>query len=119
MSAREISLAVRRMLYETGVELEAAQAVKRFEGWTLSDEAARHRLMQTLGESSPRHFSAEWLPIVIRIAVFHGGDDLVASILDEARYAGRRARDREEPLELERRGPVRARREPVRRVAGG
>lgn len=94
---------LRRMIYETGCEAEIARAIKRFEGWRLSDEAARHRVMQTLREGSSRHFSSDWIPIVVRFVAYHGGADLVSPLISEAMYEGRREAD-----ELERQGPKRA-----------
>lgn len=84
--------AIAKMLEDTDTGLECANAVAKFARWSIRDEEARKRLMQCVRGTAGRHFELDWYPIVLRVVVFHGGDDLVAPIAAEAVYEARRQR---------------------------
>lgn len=86
------------MISETETGLLCAQAVRRYQEsigkpWSCTDDEARKRLMQCINGTAGRHFEIDWYPIVLRVVVFHGGEDLVEPILAEERYRGRRERE--------------------------
>jgi hypothetical protein len=87
---------LRRMIVDADCEQEVANAVAKHCGWIMGEAENRRRLMQCLRGHANRHFEADWLPIVLRIVVAHGGADLITGQLHQAVSDGAREREARE-----------------------
>lgn len=93
--------ALRTMIDDTGTGIDCARAVMDYQRridqpWDCDEEAGWRRLRQCLNGTAGRHFEVDWYPIVARVVIYHGGEDVAESILSEVRYAARRDRERAE-----------------------
>jgi hypothetical protein len=83
----------RRMIEDAECEQAVADAIGRHEGWIMPPDERRRRVAQCLRGHANRHFCADWLPILVRIVVANGGDDVITGLLDQARRDGLRERE--------------------------
>lgn len=76
---------VRMLASHDRLPMACARAIKRYEGWKITDGEAYKRMIQTLRGSADRHFEIDWYPIVIRMAVHFEVPELVVALFDEVR----------------------------------
>ena len=94
MTPRESMLSVIDRNDELALAL--ARAVRRLEGWRVSDTEARNRTRQALRGTAGRHFCVDWVPVFAGLCVDFDEQEPVTGLIDEAR------RDREYELRRER-----------------
>lgn len=78
---------IERMLEEGDerVPMAAARAIKRFEGWKLSDGQALKRIRQCIRGDANRGVKLTWLPIIVRVCTYYGSPELITGMIDEVR----------------------------------
>ena len=113
---RPINRIMARGLVELDCMAEFAAIVARIEGWRGPRLNHQRRVWQALAENTTRKPDPEWVAAAVRLFAFRERTDLCDEIigyLQRQRWEGER--EREDPLEVERRRMRSVRAEPAER----
>ena len=86
---------------DSRLPMACARAIKKYEGWRMSDAESLKRLRQCLRLSANRGVKVDWLPIIVRLCVHFDAPELVTGLIDEARRDAEyelRREQRESPM---------------------